>query len=146
MNAVSSREKGLTLVELMVVVAIIGILAAVAVPQYQDFTARGQIAEAITLLSGVKVSQSEHCVQNGVLTTDITGDLGANISGKYVQTITSASTLAGGTLIATMKASGVNPNIAKKTVSLMTADCGATWVCGGSATDVPDRYLPQSCK
>jgi type IV pilus assembly protein PilA len=79
-------QKGFTLIELMIVVAIIGILAAVAIPAYGDYTARAQAAEAFTLMDGLKTPLTELYTTNGLFAVDSTGLSGitAITSGKYV--------------------------------------------------------------
>lgn len=107
-------QKGFTLIELMIVVAIIGILAAVAIPQYQDYTARAQGSEACTLLGGLKTPIAEYAATNGAPPSlgpsSGTPDLDAadyTTSGDYVASI--AGTVSGtvGTYTATMETSDV---------------------------------------
>jgi type IV pilus assembly protein PilA len=85
----SKVQKGFTLIELMIVVAIIGILAAIAIPAYQDYVIRSQVSEGLTLASSVKTSVAEYFADRGTWPVDI-GDLGITEapSGKYVTGIT----------------------------------------------------------
>jgi type IV pilus assembly protein PilA len=82
-------QKGFTLIELMIVVAIIGILAAVAIPAYGDYTARAQAAEAFTLMDGLKTPFTEAFTSNGMFGIDQTGQSGVTgiVTGKYVNSI-----------------------------------------------------------
>lgn len=139
-------QKGFTLIELMIVVAIIGILAAVAIPAYQDYIARAQVSEAVTLLGGAKTPMAEFYADNGAWPANVTTVV-PNISGTYVGSITqsAASTTAlAQTLTATMKATGVNSGIAGKTLTMATTDGGNTWTCDGGTLE--DKYLPGACK
>ena len=85
------NHKGFTLIELMIVVAIIGILAAVAIPQYQNYVARAQVAEGLSLIAPVKLSLAEHFNSTGDFpangSTDIMGLDPSTISGKYVSSV-----------------------------------------------------------
>jgi len=138
-------QKGFTLIELMIVVAIIGILAAVAIPAYQDYIARSQMSEAVSLMSGGKTPLAEYYADKGIWPSTA-GDVMGNTAGKYTNDITLASTPNSGnaTLTAAMKASGVNTNIQGKTVQLYTADGGKNWVCAVGTVDT--KYVPGACK
>ena len=79
------NQQGFTLIELMIVVAIIGILAAVAIPSYRDYTARAQMTEALSLLTGFKTGLAEyHQSQGSFKNTLKVTQFGSTISGKYV--------------------------------------------------------------
>ena len=139
-------QKGFTLIELMIVVAIIGILAAIAIPAYQDYIARSQMSEPISLMSGMKTPLAEFYADRGAWPTAL-ASVTDTTGGKYTQTV--AGTGAGSvyTLTSTMKASGINKNIQGKTVILTTTG-GTSWTCsaGSAGTKVADKYLPGSCR
>jgi len=135
-------QQGFTLIELMIVVAIIGILAAVAIPAYQDYTAKAQASEAFVLLDGLKTPMQESFSQDGTWTLPTTGVV---TSGKYVSGITATAVgTSGGTLVATFAATGVNPKIASDTVTFTydSTDASAPWVC---TTTLPTEVAPKSC-
>ena len=146
----NQAQKGFTLIELMIVVAIIGILAAVAIPAYQDYIARSQVTEAVNLTAGLKAPASEYFQSTGV--TPSLGVLGATESGRYVASMTIGSTTTAWYIQATMKSTGVNNNIAGGTFAISTTDGGSTWDCGKTGglaaanTDIAEAYLPSSCK
>jgi type IV pilus assembly protein PilA len=106
-------QKGFTLIELMIVVAIIGILAAVAIPAYQDYTAKAQASEAFVLLDGLKTPVAEQLTQDASTCTIPAGSV---VSGKSVSGITAVFATPVCTLTATFLATGVNAQLASKTV------------------------------
>lgn len=141
----NTMQKGFTLIELMIVVAIIGILAAIAIPAYQDYIARSQVTEAVTLASGQKGAVTEVRANTGAWPTSNAeaGIAAASaISGKYVaQTVVGAS----GAITATMKSAGVNDAIKSQSITLTpTEQSGSyTWACTSSLSA---KYLPAACR
>ena len=138
---------GFTLIELMIVVAIIGILAAVAIPSYQDYTARAQVSEAMTLTSGLKTPLNEWISDRGAMPTDI-ASLTTATSGKYVANVVIAGTITSPEINATMLSTGINPNLQGKIFGLSSTDSAKSWSCNSSDsnTNIGDRYLPNACR
>lgn len=151
-------QKGFTLIELMIVVAIIGILAAVALPAYQDYTARSQMSEALTLAGGGKVAVAEFWSDRGYFpTNNESAGLASkgNITGKYVAEVGTGSTDASskgrasgngdGQIVAVLKSSGVASGIQTETLilSAITTSGSIEWACYSSADN---KYLPQTCR
>lgn len=137
---------GFTLVELMIVVAIIGILAAVAIPAYQDYLARAQVTEALDLLTGVKTPLAEFHGEQGRWPEDASlGELVGNISGgKYTTSLVKSGGTAGPAVVtATLVSTDIHPGIAGKQVALTSAD-GKQWSC--VTVDLPIKYLPAACR
>jgi type IV pilus assembly protein PilA len=160
-------QKGFTLIELMIVVAIIGILAAIAIPAYQDYTIRAQITEGLNLMSDMKAGVAEWYAQEGawpssLLQIGISGSA-SDKAGKYVKSIN----LDTGTLIATFGVQA-NSNITDKTLALqpkVSNNGDVIWVCGkreapstatepssgdsvsaSGNTDLIAKYLPANCR
>lgn len=144
-----TMQKGFTLIELMIVVAIIGILAAVALPAYQDYTARSQMSEALTLSSGAKAAVTEYWTNNGTFPGSNTSAGIADatdITGKYVRSVTVGS---GGLVTALMKGSGsVAAGIGGQSLELspVTAAGSISWVCKPAAATLLPKFLPSSCR
>ena len=150
-----SVQKGFTLIELMIVVAIIGILAAVALPAYQDYTVRAKVSELILAASSAKVAVSEAAQANGsLLAASITV---ATQASKYVSSVGYAQGASTSIGIITALASSVEPKITGTGVSFtgtMNASgngqvdwvCSAAAVAGSVTALMPSKYLPASCK
>ena len=133
-------QQGFTLIELMIVVAIIGILAAIAIPAYQDYLGRSQAAEAPALLSGLKAPIAEYFSINGSVPT-IAQLTGAVTDGKYV----SGVALSGdGVYTATYVAANINAKLKSATLVMTYASNTGkfTWDCSG-ITDAAVR--PSMC-
>ncbi|HGM0416043.1 TPA: pilin, partial [Neisseria gonorrhoeae] len=132
----NTLQKGFTLIELMIVIAIVGILAAVALPAYQDYTARAQVSEAILLAEGQKSAVTEYYLNNGKWPEN-NGDAGVassptDIKGKYVKEVK----VENGVVTATMKSDGVNKEIKDKRLSLWAKreNGSVKWFCGQPVT------------
>ncbi|HEZ7307971.1 TPA: pilin [Neisseria meningitidis] len=159
----NTLQKGFTLIELMIVIAIVGILAAVALPAYQDYTARAQVSEAILLAEGQKSAVTEYYLNHGKW-PDGNSDAGvatsSEIKGKYVEKVEVAK----GVITATMLSTGVNKEIQGKKLSLWAKrQAGSVkWFCGQPVTrtaadsddvaaangtnKIDTKHLPSTCR
>lgn len=144
MKLTNKIQKGFTLIELMITVAIVGILAAVALPAYQNYTIRAQVSEGFTLAGGIQTAVAENYAQTGVLATSLTAiGITASPTGKY----TNAITVTNGVITVSYGA-GANTAIATGTVTLspvVDATGNIHWACAPDGTKVKTAYVPASC-
>jgi type IV pilus assembly protein PilA len=145
-------QHGFTLIELMIVVAIIGVLAAVAIPAYQDYIARSQVSEAVSLLGAVKSPLAEYIGDKGNWPIALS-EVVAGTSGKYTEIVSGldTGTLNGSassyTVQATMRSQGVNAAITGGTVQLNTVNAAKYWTCTtGTINGLASKYLPGACR
>jgi len=139
-------QQGFTLIELMIVVAIIGILAAIAIPAYQDYTIRAQVSEGLNLSGAAKAAVTEFYQDQGVFpitNTEAGLEAAANIEGKYVVSVTVGALGA----IAILYGNDANANISPATLTMTPTDNlgSISWECLGDATLVP-KWLPAACR
>ena len=139
------KQQGFTLIELMIVVAIIGILAAIAIPAYQDYTIRAQVSEGLNLSGGAKAAVTEYFQDRGVVpgNNSIAGLAVANtIRGKYVASVT-----VGTGIISVVYGLSAHALITGSTLT-MTPDTqyagSVGWICAG--TDIAAKHLPAACR
>ncbi len=141
-------QQGFTLIELMIVVAIIGILAAIAIPAYQDYTVRAQVSEGLNLGGGAKTAVTEYYQDRGAwpVNNDQAGldATPTNIKGKYVKSVAVG---AAGVVTVTYGIDAHATLLAGKTLTLTPTDAGGsvTWACS-SAASLPDKHLPAACR
>ncbi len=146
------NQKGFTLIELMIVVAIIGILAAIAIPAYQDYTIRAQVSEGLNLSGGAKAAVTEYYQDTGTYPANNTQaglDVLANISGKYVLSVAAVQNVITVTYESTAP-QAANSNIDGATLTLTAADQGGSvrWDCAGGASilGANPKWLPAACR
>jgi type IV pilus assembly protein PilA len=156
-----SVQKGFTLIELMIVVAIIGILAAIAIPAYQDYTVRSQVTEGLNLASDMKAAVAETFAQQGTWPADNNAlGITAVKSGKYVTAVDVVT----GSIRITYGGVQANTNISTKTLILQPTtspngdviwNCGFKTVVGAASpaagltaasSTILAKYLPNACR
>jgi type IV pilus assembly protein PilA len=143
------KQQGFTLIELMIVVAIIGILAAIAIPAYQDYTIRAQVSEGLNLSGGAKAAVTEFYQDRGVLpVSNLEAGLAAagEIQGKYVASVT--VTAAG--LISVAYGNSAHTVITGDTIELTPSTLlgvgSVQWTCASPAQVIENKHLPAACR
>ena len=139
-------QQGFTLIELMIVVAIIGILAAIAIPAYQDYTVRAKMSEAIGAASAAKASVSEYIISQSKLpTTAASAGFSTNIDSKYVQSVTWSGTQIEVTVKGTAMGGGIVDGAQALLLSPSTTNGAVNWTCK-KGSGVEEKYLPANCR
>ena len=143
------KQQGFTLIELMIVVAIIGILAAIAIPAYQDYTIRAQVSEGLNLSGGAKAAIAEFTMDSGDYPetnaeAGLTSDP-LDITGKYVASVTVGPAASAG-LVTVLYGSGAHTLLDGKSLLLSprTNAGSVEWIC--RSADIPDKHLPAACR
>jgi len=146
MNTLPKTQQGFTLIELMIVVAIIGILAAVALPAYQDYTKRAKMSEVLGFLDAAKNAVAEtYLSTNSFPTTNDAAGLAAaaSLTSTYVESVTVGT---GGKITAAIQ--GTNDTTLDGGSIVMTpagSDAGVAWACTVSSTAI-QKWVPQNCR
>lgn len=138
-------SKGFTLIELIIVVSIVGILASISIPAYQDYVAKAQVGEAVKLLDGARYIIEEDVFQTGSFPENITDltDLGVRAQGNYGQITTAADAVAStGTIKYTYTSGNPQLTINNQNSMSFTRDINGAWLCSST---LPAKLVPKIC-
>ncbi|MEK5755767.1 pilin [Acinetobacter variabilis] len=145
----NTMQKGFTLIELMIVVAIIGILAAIAIPAYQDYTTRAKMSEVVNFAAAAKSAVSECAISTGTLADCNTNakaglEAAADLKSTYVESVTVGN---GGVITLAIQGTNVTALDAASLTMTPTLDnkAGVSWVCKISSNTL-NKYVPANCR
>ena len=138
-------QQGFTLIELMIVVAIIGILAAIAIPAYQRYTIRAQVAEGLNLSAPFKTAVAEFVNSTGAFPIDNT-DAGLSAPGDYIGKYVNSVSV-NGAVVSIQYGNDAHAQISGETVTLTAMNNGGSvnWTCTSGGV-IPSNYLPSACR
>lgn len=153
MNIQKSAQKGFTLIELMIVIAIVGILAAIALPAYQDYTVRAKMAEPLARLAEAKTTISEFYVANNDIPANGESGISTNGTRDIIQQVTYANTASGPIVAIAVQATiipGGGTDLWFAMSGLTNTDGTITWTCIpgdlAGANGLERKYLPANCR